>query len=101
MPDQPSLDALQDIEAAVQRLIQLENQAEQDLQQAKGLIERLVAAHPDNVSHGHTDRLGQAIQLLEQSIHNNNDIHNQLVGAINNAREAAQGRETEYRPDSL
>ena len=93
MPDQPSLDVLQEIEAAVQRLIQLENQAEQDLQQAKALIERLVAAHPDNVGRGHSDRLGQAIQLLEQSIHNNNDIHNQLVGEINNAREAAQGRE--------
>jgi len=101
VPDQPSLDVLQEIEAGVQRLIQLENQAEQDLQQAKALIERLVAAHPDNVGHEHTDRLGQAIQLLEQSIHNNNDIHNQLVGAINNAREAAQGRETEYQPSGI
>jgi hypothetical protein len=101
VPDQPTLDLLQEVDAAVQRLVQLENQAEQDLQQAKALIDRLVAAHPDNVSHGHTARLGDIIHMLELSIHANNDIHNQLVGEINNARETAQGRETEYQPSTI
>jgi hypothetical protein len=97
MPDQPSLDHLQEIDNLTQRLIALETQAAQSLEEVRAVIQRYDQAHPENGA-AHTPRLDAAIQLIEQCLHSDSDAHNQLVAEINAARDTAQARETEYQP---
>ena len=92
MPDQASLDALQEIDNLVQKMLARENQAEQDLQEVRALIHKYDQAHPHNGT-THTPRLDGSIKLIEECIHNDQDLHNQLVGEIAAARDTAQARE--------
>jgi hypothetical protein len=87
-----SLEALQDLDNIVQRMIARENQAEQDLQECRALIHKYDQAHPENTA-SHTPRLDGAIKLIEECVHNDQDLHNQLVGEIAAARDTAQSRE--------
>ena len=96
MPDQKSLDHLQELDGAVQRLLQHLNAAEQELQAADATISNYIAAHHQNEPTGHA--IADSLKNISGLIQNYNDEHNKILGLIKAGQEEAQSRADDDNP---
>lgn len=93
MAHEPSVQALQEIERHFQCLIDLLNQADQDVREAKDANKAYGQAHNWNEAHGHA--LDDAITNIEKVIAQAVSTHNEAVARLHDAQSHAASLEDE------
>lgn len=93
MAHEPSVQALQEIEKHFQRLIDLLNQADQDVREAKDANKAYGDAHHWNEAHGRA--LDEAIANIEKVITQAVSVHNEAVARLHDAQSHAASIEDE------
>lgn len=87
MAHEASVQALQEIEKHFQRVIDLLNQADQDVREAKDANRTYGQAHNWNEAHGHA--LDDAITNIEKVIAQAVSVHNEAVARLHDAQSHA------------
>jgi gamma-glutamyl-gamma-aminobutyrate hydrolase PuuD len=93
MADQMSVEVLETMERHFQRLIDLLNQADQALQEVRVSNDVFEKAHQMNVHKGRS--IEEAISDIEKVLAQANNIHNEAVARVREAKEEAAQREDE------
>jgi ABC-type transporter Mla subunit MlaD len=93
MPHQPSVEALEEIEKHFQRLIDLLNQADQALQEVRSSNAAFERAHHMNAHKG--DNIEEAITKIESVLAQANNLHNEGVGRLHEAKAEVAQRQDE------
>lgn len=91
MADQMSLQTLEEIEKHFSRILDLLTHADQALREVRASNDKFGKAHHLNEPHGHN--IADAIAKIENVMAQANEVHNEAVARINEARQEAQGRE--------
>ena len=93
MAHEESVQALQQIEQHFQHLIDLLNQADQDVREAKYANTTFGEAHHFNEAHGHA--LDDAISAIEKVVGQATGVHNEAMGRLREAQAHAASLEDE------
>lgn len=90
MPDQTSLQHLEDLDQKVSHLVKLLTEADQALEQSQAVIANYNQAHNNNPAHG--TAISSSLTNIQGLISSYTNEHNQLVGMIKEAKDEANKR---------
>lgn len=93
MAHDESVQALQQVEQHFQHLIDLLNQADQDVREAKFANSSFGQAHHYNETHGHS--LDDAISAIEKVVAQAVSVHNEAMARLREAQAHAASLESE------
>jgi len=96
MPDQDSVQAIQEMEGHTQHMIDLLNQADVDLQKAKLANDTYREKHHQNASTAGS--MTEAMKVIEDKIKELNTYHNTLMAQLQEAKSQAAHRIDEESP---
>src|SRR5579864_8783168 len=93
MPDQPSIQALEEVEKGVQHVVNLLTEADQALERCTKFIDDYNNAHHLNPAKGHA--IADALRNIQSLIANYTNVHNTVVAQIAEAKDEAAQRSDE------